>query len=350
MMGAPFRVPPGRRAPRRRGGGVPMSGAPTDPNLPTFRDLALRLRGRAGLTQRELAAGAGVSERAIQTWEAGLSYPSAQSLQRLIALYLARGAFGAGRERAEAAALWAAALAEAPRLNAAFDPDWFAGLLAGAGDRAGAPAPAGARRQDWGEAPAAAAFHGRVPERETLTRWLVAERCRLVGVLGIGGVGKTALAAAVARELAPEFDSVHWRSLRNAPPCAEWLGGAILSLSGQQVVPPEGEGARLLRLLELLRERRGLLVLDNLETVLEPGAAEAQYREGYAGYGLALRSGGGAGATGWGWGGGGRGRTRAGCSGAAARRRPGSGRRGGGGRRCGRCAWAGSTRRPRGRC
>jgi hypothetical protein len=37
--------------------------------------------------------------------------------------------------------------------------------------------------------------------------------------------------------------------------------------------------------LELLRARRGLLVLDNLETVLEPGAPEARYRPGYAGYG-----------------------------------------------------------------
>src|SRR5262249_52465931 len=177
----------------------------------------------------------------------------------------------------EAAALWAAALEEAPRLNEPFDPAWFAGLLGDAGERAELPAPAGVGRQDWGEAPAAGAFHGRAAERETPARWLAAEGCRLVGVLGMGGMGKTALAATAARALAPEFEYVHWRSLRNAPPCAEWLGGAILALSEQRVVPPEGEGARLLRLLALLRERRGLLVLDNLETVLEPGAPEVAY-------------------------------------------------------------------------
>jgi len=33
-------------------------------------------------------------------------------------------------------------------------------------------------------------------------------------------------------------------------------------------------------LLELLRERRSLLVLDNLETVLEPGTSEVRYRPG----------------------------------------------------------------------
>ena len=53
--------------------------------------------------------------------------------------------------------------------------------------------------------------------------------------------------------------------------------------------PPGRVAARLSLLLELLQARRGLLVLDNLETILEPGASEARYREGYAGYGEVLR-------------------------------------------------------------
>ena len=52
---------------------------------------------------------------------------------------------------------------------------------------------------------------------------------------------------------------------------------------------PPGLPARLALLLEVLRERRCLLVLDNLETVLEPGAAEGRYRAGYEGYGEVLR-------------------------------------------------------------
>ena len=86
-----------------------------------FRGLLLALRGRAGLTQRELAAFVGLSGRAIAAWETGGSYPSAQALQALIALYLQRGVFTAGQERAEAVALWEAAREDAPRLKAAFD-------------------------------------------------------------------------------------------------------------------------------------------------------------------------------------------------------------------------------------
>jgi hypothetical protein len=46
--------------------------------------------------------------------------------------------------------------------------------------------------------------------------------------------------------------------------------------------------ARLGLLLELLRAHRALLVLDNLDTVLEPGVPEVRYRAGYDGYGEIL--------------------------------------------------------------
>jgi WD40 repeat protein/DNA-binding XRE family transcriptional regulator len=145
------------------------------------------------------------------------------------------------------------------------------------------------RRQDWGEAPDAGELHGRAPELATLRRWVEDDGCRLVAIVGMGGVGKTSLAARLARELAADFEAMYWRSVRNAPPCIEWLGGAILFLSDQQSLPAEGEEARLRQLLELLRARRCLLVLDNLETVIGPGAPEVQYRPGYAGYGQLLQ-------------------------------------------------------------
>src|SRR2546421_7630308 len=94
----------------------------TDSPVGASRGLLLLLRGRAGLSQRELAALTGASERAIQTWEGGLNYPSAERLRALIALYLQRGVYAPGREHEEAVAVWEAARAEAPRLQAPFDP------------------------------------------------------------------------------------------------------------------------------------------------------------------------------------------------------------------------------------
>jgi hypothetical protein len=130
---------------------------------------------------------------------------------------------------------------------------------------------------------------GRARELDTLARWVREKCCRLVLVLGEGGVGKTTLGARLAHDVAAEFEAMYWRSLRNALPPEQWLAGAIATLSASQAVPPEGFEARLGLLLELLRERRGLLVLDHLETVLEPGVPDVRYRASYEGYGEILR-------------------------------------------------------------
>jgi WD40 repeat protein/transcriptional regulator with XRE-family HTH domain len=250
----------------------------------SFQSLLLRHRGRTGLTQRQLAARAGVSRRSVQDWEAGLNYPEAQHLQALIIAFLQSGGLTVGHEATEAETLWNAAMNHAPRMQTPFDAVWWAGA---------ALAPANEileRRQDWGEAPDVLGFVGRTRELATLREWVLEERCRLVVVLGMGGIGKTMLAARVAEEVASAFQRVYWRSLRNAPSFGEWLAGAIGFLSGQQVVPPAGEAARLTALLKLLHDRRNLLVLDNFETLLEPGQQDARLRDNLDGYGQLLRA------------------------------------------------------------
>src|SRR6266508_6700321 len=66
----------------------------------------LILRTRVALTQIALAEQIGVHRRSVQNWEIGVSYPKAETLQRLIATFLQHHALTPGNARAEAQALW----------------------------------------------------------------------------------------------------------------------------------------------------------------------------------------------------------------------------------------------------
>lgn len=138
---------------------------------------------------------------------------------------------------------------------------------------------------DWGEAPHTGQFYGREQELVELKQWILSERCRVVAVLGIGGIGKTALAAQLAEQITDQFEYVFWRSLQNAPPLEHILKSCIQFLSNQQPIDlPEDIDGQITVLVEYLQTHRCLLVLDNLETILQAGNRAGQYREGYEAY------------------------------------------------------------------
>ncbi|BAC90829.1 WD40 repeat domain-containing protein [Gloeobacter violaceus] len=136
----------------------------------------------------------------------------------------------------------------------------------------------------------AAVFYGRTDELATLERWLAREHCRLIAVVGIGGVGKTALSIRLARRVQPHFERVLWRSLRNAPPLSDLLAELIELIAGspQTSLPVTVEG-RTTQLLAQLRRCRCLLMLDNGESLLGGGERPGSYLQGYEGYGELFR-------------------------------------------------------------
>jgi WD40 repeat protein/DNA-binding SARP family transcriptional activator len=150
---------------------------------------------------------------------------------------------------------------------------------------AGPLSPAAA--EHWNDAPTVGRLYGRADPAAMLDGWLAAG-VRVVVVLGIGGVGKTALAASVVRAASERFEAVVWRSLINAPPLDETLRAVLDALGRHSMLPQAGLDQQLDLLLRALRERRCLLVLDNLESILEDGRPGV-YRAGYAPYGQLMR-------------------------------------------------------------
>ena len=129
-------------------------------------------------------------------------------------------------------------------------------------------------------------FFGRDSEIQQLRHWLVDDRCRLVSILGIGGIGKTSLAAHLARELASgdTFDQILWRSLLNAPETTDMLPSILQVLSDQTLSDiPESIDEQLRLLINYLRDKRVLLVLDNMESIMENKKAGV-FRSGYESY------------------------------------------------------------------
>ncbi len=266
-----------------------------------FGQAMVTLRTAISLTQLELAQRLGISRAAVLSWEAGSSYPKAEHLKRFIALGVQQQAFAAGREEEEIRALWHAA-----HQKALLDEPWLSTLLgqlppslprvvpgpsegARPRDLPGAR-PASGRRVGWEQALAVPSFYGRQPELAILEQWIVQEHCRVVSVLGMGGIGKSALAVTFMHRVVERFEVVLFRSLRDAPSCESLLEDCLQVLSPRPAasVPASLEG-RLSLLLERLREQRALLVLDNLDALLQEGEIGGHYRPGFEGYGQVLR-------------------------------------------------------------
>lgn len=179
----------------------------------------------------------------------------------------------------------------------------------------------------WGEMPRPSFFAGRQDELTQLQRWLFEECCTLITILGVGGAGKTALAATLVRSLvqptthggkdalleptageekqptedtysrprtphalAQPFTRILWRSLLNAPPLESVLRLWLQELSEHQLTSiPTDLDEQLSLLFYYLGQQRCLLVLDNLESILNAEEAAGQYRPDYEGYGVLIQ-------------------------------------------------------------
>ncbi len=260
----------------------------------SFGQTILTLRTAMNLSQVELAHLLKISRIAVQSWEAGNSYPKLEHLKHLIEFALQFQAFAASREEEEIRGLWRAA-----HQKVLLDEHWLSAVLSHASrmpsstssllvESPGISSPTEttpSMRVDWGGALEVSNFYGRLWELATLEQWVVQERCRVVSVVGMGGIGKSVLVVTLMHRVAEHFQGVLFRSLRDSPSCEALLDDCLHVLSPQLLIPASASlEHHLTLLLECLRQRRILLVLDNLETLLQEGEMRERYRPGYEGY------------------------------------------------------------------
>jgi WD40 repeat protein len=152
------------------------------------------------------------------------------------------------------------------------------------------PALSKGSRVDWGEAVDVSKFYGRQTQLATLEQWVIQDGCRLVAIVGMGGIGKTMLVTQFAQQLADtdQFEIVVWRSLRQAPPLGDFLTELMQVVVPEQSLPLPLD-VTMRQLLDQLRAHRCLLILDNVEAVLSSSELAGTYRPGYEDYGWLLQ-------------------------------------------------------------
>jgi hypothetical protein len=144
--------------------------------------------------------------------------------------------------------------------------------------------------QDLADAPAVLPFYGRTGELATLEKWIVQQRCRLVALLGISGIGKTALAVQLVDQIKDEFEFVLWKSLRFSPPLETIQTHLIQFLSNrQEIALPALPEARLSRLMEYLRKYSCLVIFDDAHAVFRSGELAGHYQTGCEDYSTIFR-------------------------------------------------------------
>ncbi|MFE1746411.1 NB-ARC domain-containing protein [Coleofasciculus sp. H7-2] len=106
----------------------------------------------------------------------------------------------------------------------------------------------------------------------------VQSSCRLLILLGITGIGKTALAERLVVELQPEWAKFHQENFENEQQTSDFASVATRWLEkwGEPITPEDRKDTnRLLNLLvKRLRENRYLVLIDSLELILEGNEEE----------------------------------------------------------------------------
>jgi NB-ARC domain len=119
---------------------------------------------------------------------------------------------------------------------------------------------------DWDDdAPDIGEFYGRQAELEELVQWIDERGCRLVAIVGMAGMGKTALAVNLVEHLQTQFEKIIWRSLYSYPTLPQLLENLLHCFRLQSVQNIKQDSSHL---LHQLQQSRCLLVLDGWETIL----------------------------------------------------------------------------------
>ncbi|MEQ9354723.1 NB-ARC domain-containing protein [Coleofasciculus chthonoplastes] len=133
------------------------------------------------------------------------------------------------------------------------------------------------KRHDLTEVPKSDRLYNRTQELNTLKQWILEDKIPIVTVIGLSGIGKTALAVELVTQIKDNFDRLLWRNCTNAPTLKSLKTNLIQFLSPQTETKSPS-------LIDCLRSHRCLIILDDFQEQFTSGKLAGTYRTDYQDY------------------------------------------------------------------
>ena len=124
-------------------------------------------------------------------------------------------------------------------------------------------------------------FYNRESELKALSSLILDNNIRLISVLGLSGIGKTTLVKRFVDLHLEKFEVVIWKSLKYPKPL-ELLIDDLLNTCEQESKATRDD--KLKQLFDILRDKKCLIILDDVHHIFTQGEFSGQYQSVYQDY------------------------------------------------------------------
>jgi AAA ATPase domain len=124
-------------------------------------------------------------------------------------------------------------------------------------------------------------FYGRDLELKQLNYSIVKDKCRLINIFGMSGIGKTALISKLSAQIGDEFECVIWQSLRSHRSLVDLIDRDILPYLPIEIITdshPDLE-TRISLLIEQLSKHRCLIIMDDIHRIFSSDNLAGTYND-----------------------------------------------------------------------
>ncbi len=128
--------------------------------------------------------------------------------------------------------------------------------------------------EDLSEKPELGTFYNRTSDLQSLTTLILQEKCRLISLTGISGIGKTSLAVKLVEDIKHNFEFVIWCNLENYSTLSEFQSHLIDFFSQSQ----NKDLSKPLPLIKYLQKYPCLIILDNLQNLFITQELAGKYK------------------------------------------------------------------------